>query len=150
MNTPTPKTPFIVAILGYGGLIPFVLPAIAPFLGIAPDLPWLQMQLAYGAIILSFLGGLHWAFAMTCKELSEQDKSLRFVWSVIPSLAAWSTFAMSPKLAAIVLIAGFTFHLLQDIWLVTKVQLPEWFMRLRFQLTAVACISLANSTFFTK
>ena len=52
--------PATVAWLGYGGLLPFVFLATAIF--IDPDHAplWGDALTAYGAIILSFVGALHW------------------------------------------------------------------------------------------
>ena len=55
--------PTSVAWLGYGGLLPFV--ALAGIGWWAPGTPlWGTALLAYGAVILSFVGALHWGFAM--------------------------------------------------------------------------------------
>ena len=55
--------PASMAWLGYGGLLPFVGLAVL----MAADAPrqalWSQALVAYGAVILGFVGALHWAFA---------------------------------------------------------------------------------------
>jgi hypothetical protein len=103
---------------------------------------WFEIGLSYGAIILSFLGGLHWAFAMTLPELSTQQKKLRFTWSVIPSLIAWSSFALSPMYATLILVIGFISHLTQDFYVKKLANLPAWYLTIRLQLTTVACLCL--------
>ena len=50
---------------------------------------WGTALLAYGAVILSFVGALHWGFAMALGGLSDRERTHRFVWSVVPSLLAW-------------------------------------------------------------
>lgn len=62
--------PGVVKGLGFGGLIPFwaLSPAIAswlPFELFGGTHETGTLQLAYGASILSFLGGVHWGLAMT-------------------------------------------------------------------------------------
>ena len=64
-STPV-KTVFIARVLGYGGALPFLCGAIAvsqqvAVLGLAPA----HLLLSYGAVILSFLGGLHWGRVIT-------------------------------------------------------------------------------------
>ena len=55
--------PQIARLLGYGGLIPFAaLAALA--LGSSQSAAWIHALIAYGAVILSFVGALHWAFGM--------------------------------------------------------------------------------------
>ena len=60
------KTVLIARVLGYGGALPFLCGAIAAsqqmaVLGLAPA----HLLLSYGAVILSFLGGLHWGRVIT-------------------------------------------------------------------------------------
>ena len=49
------------AVLGYGGLVPFVSLALLVWLTPQPVARFLvAMQLAYGAMILCFVGSVHW------------------------------------------------------------------------------------------
>lgn len=59
-------------------------------------------QVAYGATILSFLGGVHWGLAMTNVggELGAKMNDQRYLWSVLPCLMAWPTLAMPVPHAA--------------------------------------------------
>ena len=54
-----------VAWLGYGGLLPFV--GLAALAGFDPHhlLAWSDALVGYGAVILSFIGALHWGVAMS-------------------------------------------------------------------------------------
>lgn len=64
-----------VSLLGYGGLLPFIgLALLIPF---SHDYrPLLAVALVnYGAVILSFVGALHWGFAMTAQDMSETGSS---------------------------------------------------------------------------
>ncbi len=141
--------------LGYAGLIPFVCLAVALVASApsrAPAEPWLIIFiLAYGAIILSFVGALHWVYCLQCDELGAGW----LVWSVIPSLIGWvalcgavvaSDRLSQQKLTVLILITGFAAQLVADFrmqHILTSAVWPGWFMRLRVQLTAVACASLA-------
>jgi hypothetical protein len=136
------SSPQSVRFLGYGGLVPFVASSCCLLLNLLPELPWQTMALSYGAIILSFLGGLHWAFAMTLLELSENQRRDRFVWSVIPSLIGWTSMALPISFATALLIAGFTCHFLQDLYVKKLALLPAWYLPLRIQLSVVACSCL--------
>jgi len=48
--------------LGYGGLIPFIVLAPASLLDHHHGWTWSDALYGYGAIILSFVGALHWGF----------------------------------------------------------------------------------------
>jgi hypothetical protein len=135
----------VVVWLGYGGLLPFVLLTLGVLLDPAHGTLWRDSQLAYGAVILSFVGALHWAFAMTLPELDAGQRAVRFVWSVIPALLAWTALLLPPLLAATLLIAGFVVHYLQDRRLDSISNLANWYLPMRLRLSSVACICLAAS-----
>ena len=84
--------PRAVSWLGYGGLLPFVALSLgsvtAQFSGQDPQM-WNAALLAYGAVILSFVGALHWGVAMTLRDLTTAQRTACFVWSVVPALVAW-------------------------------------------------------------
>lgn len=141
--------------LGYGGLIPFLFLAVAMFnnaQSLSPARGGLVIFIvAYGAVILSFVGALHWALCLQRDELGAGW----LVWSVVPSLIGWAAlcavFVVSEsfsqqKLTVLALIAGFLAQLVADFRMrriLSAAVWPDWFMRLRVQLTVVACASLA-------
>ena len=134
--------PTSVAWLGYGGLLPLV--ALAGIGWWTPDTPlWGTALLAYGAVILSFVGALHWGFAMALGELSDRERTHRFVWSVVPSLLAWPAVLLPMAGGAALLIVGFAAHLAQDLRLASRAALPAWYLPLRWRLTVTACVCLA-------
>ncbi len=139
---PLPRT---VAWLGYGGLLPFMGLAFATvgadFYGENPQ-RWNAALLAYGAAILSFVGALHWGFAMTMRSLSESQRTAAFVWSVIPALVAWVALLAAPTVAVVLLVLGFVTHYWRDYRLVTSADLPAWYLPMRLRLTCVACVCL--------
>ena len=59
----------------------------------------LHIQMTYGAVLLSFLGALHWGFEFA-KYGGYQGYS-RLVLGVAPLLAAWPTLSMEPQLALV-------------------------------------------------
>jgi hypothetical protein len=68
---------------------------------------WSDALIGYGAVILSFVGALHWAFAMVLPDLTEQQRTARFVWSVVPALLAWPALLVDATMASFLLIPGF-------------------------------------------
>jgi len=92
--------------------------------------------MAYAAVIVSFLGGIHWGLGMR----SNVPSPLPYAWGVAPSLLAW--FAMLLPAHAGLVIAGLS---LIACYLVDRRTYPGhglggW-MTLRFRLTAVASLS---------
>ncbi|MBL8413159.1 MAG: DUF3429 domain-containing protein [Propionivibrio sp.] len=148
MNSPLPASlPPTVAWLGYGGLLPFIFLTLAIFVDDQHAPIYSSALIAYGAVILSFVGALHWGFAMTLSELNHESNHHRrnacFIWSVVPAMLAWPALLLSPILASILLITGFIVHLLQDTRLGTHARLPPWYLPLRFRLSLIACVCLA-------
>ncbi len=148
MNTPDSSRPVAVTWLGYGGLLPFALTALGVLLDAPHRLFWQQALLAYGAVILSFVGALHWGFAMA--EHDPVDARGRFAWSVVPALAGWvalllpMVWAQGYALAAVVLIAAFVAHYIQDRQLARQRTLLDWYLPLRLRLSSMACLCLAT------
>ncbi len=134
--------PAVVAWLGYGGLLPFVFPTLAGLLDQDHGPLWSDALYAYGAIILSFVGALHWGFAKCLHGLNDSQRSAAFIWSVVPALLAWPALLMQPVLAAPLLIAGFIANYLRDHHLGRQAELPAWYLPLRFRLSGVACVCL--------
>lgn len=141
MSSPT-ATPVLVAWLGYGGLVPFVALAIAAMASADHAMLFNDALIAYGAIILSFVAALHWAFAMTLDGLSTQQRSYFFGWSIVPPLIAWPALMLTADIASVMVVAGFLAHYWQDRRLVSSTVLPAWYLPLRGRLTAVASLSL--------
>ncbi len=86
--------PSLVLKLAYAGLIPFV--GLALMVQLAPTpLNYLSAEslAAYGAIITSFMGALHWGANLhTLGNLPPGDRwedRNAWIWGVIPALIAW-------------------------------------------------------------
>ncbi len=139
--------PPIVSWLGYGGLLPFVALAVATWFDSNHSSLWRDALLAYGAVILSFVGALHWGFAMSQSDMTTNRRTRSFVWSVVPALMAWMALSMMPKYACALLVAGFLIHFWQDKCMVQAVNLPVWYLPLRLRLTYIAIFSLISSYF---
>ncbi len=147
MTTATPTRPTLVAWLGYGGLLPFVATALVSWLEPNHRIFWQDMLVGYGAVILSFVGALHWGFAMVHPDTAGKSMNGMYAWSVMPSLLGWAALLAHPAAAATLLIAGFLAQYRQDLRLARVLPLPNWYLPLRLQLTVVACLCLATVYF---
>jgi hypothetical protein len=125
--------PFTGVVLGLGGLLPFLATSIG--LWWQDDERFLQVGLLYGAVILSFLGGIQWGHALGAK--AGEGGAGRLVWSVIPSLVAWTAVLAPPIAGPWVLGAGVFAAWLYEQRAVLRASLPEWYRALRHLLTFV-------------
>jgi len=136
------RPPPIVAWLGYGGLIPFVGLAAAAMFSTSAHIWLIHALLDYAAVILSFVGALHWGFAMTLPNLDPRLQRGLYAWSVVPSLLAWMLLMLPPLAAGIGFVIAFVLHLLRDLNLARHTTLPRWYLPLRLRLTTVASFSI--------
>jgi hypothetical protein len=131
--------------LGLGGLLPFVGLAVLAWGGSTLGPTWaLRGLILYGASILAFLGGLHWGFALSGR-LSDRAARVALVWSVVPSLIAWSAAWMPEQSALLGLAGGLVLAWAFDQRAWPQYGIGLWFLRLRGLLTFVATGSLLTS-----
>ncbi|XP_033821233.1 transmembrane protein 69 [Periophthalmus magnuspinnatus] len=136
-----PKSPKPALYLGFSGLLPFVCPTL--FMAVTenfiPEIAYAQV--AYGASILSFLGGARWGFTLPPSSPAKPDW-INLANSVVPSLLAWVAMLMSENIvpATTMVIMGLGIALHYDLALLPTY--PSWFKALRSVLTVVASLSL--------
>lgn len=129
--------------LGYAGLVPFVASALAFW--VAPVRLHgfvLYSLLTYGAVILSFMGAIHWGLAMRDEGVSSP---LQLGLSVVPPLVGWVALALSPMMSFAVLILAFAVLYVADRRAARLGLAPSWYPRLRLPLTIVVVLSLIVS-----
>jgi hypothetical protein len=139
--------PRIVAWLGYGGLIPFVALALLACVDRERTLLWRASLRAYGAVILSFVGALHWGFAMMHGEMTPRQRDAAFAWSVAPALVAFLALVVNSALGDVLLVVGFAAHYGRDRGFAAAAPLPAWYLPLRLRLSVVAILCLAAGSF---
>lgn len=138
------KIPTPALVLGSAGLIPFVMPLLIMLVGPEPWRPLAATILrSYAAVILSFLGAVHWGTTLWETDTARLWRSLG--WSVTPSLLAWSALILPLAWSWMVLLGGFSAQYLVDRYTVQKNRMPLWYAELRRWLTlgVVLIISLA-------
>lgn len=119
--------------LGIAGLIPF-----AAALGLAwwGPIAWQIMAIYsfvyYSAVILSFLGGVHWGAAI---QNPREGNRRRLVLAMVPSLIAWPALMMNTVSGLWVLLAGFVLIGGYDVSRDGRVGFPRWYLMLRLLLT---------------
>nr|XP_033772150.1 transmembrane protein 69 [Geotrypetes seraphini]XP_033772151.1 transmembrane protein 69 [Geotrypetes seraphini]XP_033772152.1 transmembrane protein 69 [Geotrypetes seraphini] len=127
--------------LSFAGLIPFV---SVPLIMAVTKVYYVEVafaQVAYGACMLSFFGGIRWGFALLESSLAQPDW-LNLVNSMVPALLAWIALLYKDLLtqATIFVIIGLGIALHYDLALLLGY--PSWFKALRAIVTIVAVSSL--------
>lgn len=128
--------------LGQAGLIPFVAGALLIWLVSDEALPYVAAALAaYGAVIVSFLGGIYWGWVMARdpSTLAEADSRSALWWGVCPSFMAWVGVMMPPHAGLVVLGLALLSCYLVDRRRYEAAGHGLW-LTLRFRLTAVAML----------
>lgn len=133
-------------ILGYAGVIPFValaglawLSTTVGFGGVRPAI--LAAVAAYGAVILSFLGAVHWGRIISTPR-EDPLGSLWLLASVIPSLIGWAALLLPPSAGVPLLLAGFVLAWDGDRRATASGLLPAWYGALRTRLSLLVGSSL--------
>jgi len=131
-------TPLPALVLGVGGLVPFVAPPLYMMYYSGQYCTVLeQAHLTYGAIILSFIGGVRWG--LTLAHPSQGPSWRNLVYSVSPSLIAWPALLVQPLIGYSLLTAGLLTAGVID---VSWAGYPLWFKTLRVLLTVCAVGSI--------
>jgi len=93
----------------------------------------LDIQVTYGAVLLSFLGALHWGFEFA--GYGGQKGYSRLLLGISPALIAWPTLALAPMTALALQWAGFTTLWLADMRATSAGWTPQWYSQYRFYLS---------------
>ena len=138
--------------LGIAGLIPFVGCGIAAVSSIDDRAALaLAALIYYGAVILAFLGGVHWGFVLAPRplpvvttRLARDD--LRLVLGVLPALIGWGAVLLAQLVAPIgglaVLIVGFIATVVTEWQMRRREVIPTGYMWLRWALSLVVLTTL--------
>lgn len=142
MSSADTRVPQSAAWLGGLGALPFVVPALAmPFIADGLRDAAIGLLLGYGAVILSFLGGVHWGLAVVAPAHNNlASLQTRLILSVVPSLIGWAALVVGGTIGLWVLAAAFVAMGVCDVWASKNGYAPGWYKTLRIPLsTVVAC-----------
>lgn len=133
--------------LGAFGFLPFGASALAAAFLDEQYGRWATAALmTYGAVILSFLGGIHWGVAIA-RDPGAGALPRRLVVSVAPSLIAWAGLLLPLKVGLLLLAAGFAAILYVDIRATRAGEMPPWYPRLRLPLSFAVLAALFLGSF---
>jgi len=146
------RLPTTALLLGIAGLVPFIVCGIWAVSSGSPDrgLRGLTALVAYGAVILAFLGGVHWGFVLRPLPegvvLTTTHSGSRLMLAVMPPLIGWIAL-LAPlwgvvDLGLVVLIVGFLAAVLTEAQLNRRGLMPQGYMWLRWGLSIVVLMVL--------
>ncbi len=129
--------------LGLAGLLPFLAAALLSWT--APE-AWRGIALyalaAYGAVILSFLGAVHWGLALRAPAAEAWALAPRLGLGVLPSLLGWVALLLPPLPGLSLLALGILGTALVETRAARLGLLPPAYLRLRWMLSlgAAGCL----------
>ncbi|KAL2056800.1 hypothetical protein ABVK25_003195 [Lepraria finkii] len=101
------------------------------------------LQVGYGAVILSFLGAIHWGLEWA--KYGGVHGYPRYAYGVIAPAVAWPTILLPVEYALIAQFTAFTFLYFADSRAVVRGWAPHWYSTYRFVLTFVVGASIVAS-----
>lgn len=125
--------------LGLTGAIPFAAGDVAViFPELWPDLTMVADHAVktYGAVILSFLGGVRWGLGM---QKHREDRSRTLALSVVPALFGWFALFLDGAWPILALAAALGLQGIWDVRTTVSDRAPPWYPRLRVILTVLVC-----------
>jgi hypothetical protein len=135
MDASATKVPQSAAWLGGLGAVPFIsLAGMTPFITGPLRLLVVQALVAYGATILSFLGGVHWGLAIGSRDGADPGR--------LPARAAWAALLCPQTAGLFILALSIAAMLWVDVRATQSGDAPPWYPKLRIPLTSMVVASL--------
>jgi hypothetical protein len=103
------------------------------------------LQMGYGAVIISFLGAIHWGLEYAEKQPSPERTRFRYAIGVASSVVAWPTLLLSWQFALTAQFAAFASLYYADARASARGWAPYWYRSYRFVLTAIVGASIMIS-----
>ena len=120
--------------LSLAGVIPFAILAISLYvIGIENGffVSLFDVFKVWSAIILSFLGGIRWGFAIA----HEPYENKNLLISVVPSILAWFVLLLPDAYTILALLVLFCVHGAWDSFYINEGKVAPWFGKIRIVLT---------------
>ena len=139
--------PTLARLLGYAGLVPFIVFSAGAWTTFQVMRNAHFILLTYAAVILSFMGAVHWGIAMASSAAAAK---IQLGASVLPALLGWLALLIPMLYGYLLLAACFIALLAADRLAGRKGLLPDWYMPMRVILTSVVvlCLLAAALTVF--
>lgn len=128
------KTANVAWALSLAGFIPFGFIAIALFMMSTSNelfVSLFDIFKVWSALILSFLGGIRWGFAIA----HEPYENKNLIISVVPSILAWFVLLLPDAYTILALLVLFCMHGAWDSFYINQGKVAPWFGKIRITLT---------------
>tara|TARA_A100001015_G_C14842416_1_gene653017 strand:+ start:206 stop:646 length:441 start_codon:yes stop_codon:yes gene_type:complete len=139
----------LTRILTYSGALPIIFFVLVKLFGRA-DLLFINPErglVLYSAVILSFLGGINFGFAIA-EDLSKKLTSYLLISSILTAIFAFVILVVPGfEQALTLLIFGFAIQFVNDYFIKQDEIIEEWFMNLRFWATIVVLLFLLVASY---
>jgi hypothetical protein len=147
--------PPVAILLGAGGLIPFFILGLgAVGTDTVRSLAAAEALVGYGAVILAFIGGVHWGFTLGEHDtVATSGAPARYVRArlalgVVPSLVGWTAILLAvllhPVGSLLILVVGYVVTLVMEFRAEKRDLLPGSYLAMRTVLSAIAvCVMIA-------
>lgn len=140
------RLPFLAILLGAAGLLPFLISGLGA-VSAEPQAARAacDMLIVYGAIVLSFLGAVHWGFTLATDH--DPAERPRLLLGVAPSIGAWLAAGVglwlgNRVLGLLVMAALFVGTAVVEWRAHERGWVPGGYIALRLALTAIVVIIL--------
>ena len=126
--------------------MPFIALAVTAIFGV-PTAAGAAMAalVGYGAIILSFMGGVLWGLGV-----GQGRSQVVYAVSIVPPLIAVAAMLSSATYGMLLLLCGFAGLLAYDVKHSRSGGAPSWYPTLRLQLTAAVVVLLSMALLFAR
>lgn len=136
------RLPPIVVLLGYAGLVPFVIGPLWLTVAPASAPAWLDAAwIGYVTLLAAFLAGTFWGFALPAIEGPSGVLGM-FIASLL-LLITWVTMVVAPAYQLPLLVLVFLLQLLADYWRERTLDTIPGYFKLRATLTVGAIAAIA-------
>ncbi len=143
-GTDTSRAPVPAVLIGGLGVVPFVVGVVIAWTqSAAIAVQASEIVVACAAVIMSFIGGIHWGFAARADLVTAARPAVRlYVIGVLPGAVAWGTLLLPIGWAVPLLAFTFASVLRIDQYALGTDHAPRWWMTLRVPLTisVIACL----------
>jgi len=134
------KTEHLTKILTYAGSLPFIFFTLLDFCDVDHFLSiYISfIIIAYGTIILSFISGMHFSYAI----LQNKHNIKLLVLSNIIALLSWVSLLINLQLALAMIMIGYLSNLMIDVMSYRNSIIPKWFFDLRLRISFIVLLCL--------